>query len=672
MLSQGPVAPNLDLRDMLRRHLVARSLACMERAAARRSAVSTSADVRDYARQIRAAVAQVMGPMPVGGQAEAIEPRLVSRHERNGYRLENVLFCSWPGWEVNATVYVPTDTPPPYPPIVLSVGHSGKQFASYQLPAQLLAHCGYLVITYDPPGQAGEKQPGNDHFVDGVRPYLVGQTSARYFVGDALRCLDYLETRDDVDWTGGAAATGCSGGGNTTMLAALLDERIKLSAPSCCAAPLATLDIEQCYAGCPETHYPGRYALGLDDTDLLAAAAPMPQLLMTGARDEVFQLADVRGLAAEVERLYRVGDAADRFQFLVDDGGHGYSLNQARALARFANRWLRGEPDRPLSDRPDEAYVLDPPELLRCDPRQDVHMRSLSAVRARELRLARAQTLRTPEDATSAARALLKVNEHPSAPVVHTATPFRVWTHSWQEILLEGDAPDLLLPATLLTPADEMAVAAVLHLDDRGRHVELLRQGPLAQALGCLGDPPYAVGLAVDLRGWGDSAPAPYPYEIAGWGSPDRCLGYMSAALGDPVLIQRVRDALAALAYLRVLPAVAGKPVLITGHGLGGVVALLAAAADGDIAGVVTQSAPQSFEALVAAERPAWPADAYLSDALQHLDLPELADALACPVRILDARDGEGHSVSPAESPSLGAAVRDLLEQLAQAHDEES
>jgi len=178
--------------------------------------------------------------------------------------------------------------------------------------------------------------------------------------------------------------------------------------------------------------------------------------------------------------------------------------------------------------------------------------------------------------------------------------------------------------------------------------------------------------LTVDLRGWGDSAPAPYPYEIASWGSPDRCLGYLSAALGDPLLTQRVRDALAALAYLRSVPAVDGQRVILSGHGLGGVVALLAAAAAGGVAGVVTQAAPQSFEALVAAERPTWPADAYLTDALLHLDLPELADALACPVRILDARDGEGHPVSPAESPSLGTAVRDLLEQLAGARGKES
>ena len=47
-----------------------------------------------------------------------------------------------------------------------------------------------LAVLFDPPGQASEKQTGNDHFIDGVRCYLVGETSSRYFVADALRCID--------------------------------------------------------------------------------------------------------------------------------------------------------------------------------------------------------------------------------------------------------------------------------------------------------------------------------------------------------------------------------------------------------------------------------------------------------------------------------------------------
>jgi cephalosporin-C deacetylase-like acetyl esterase len=99
------------------------------------------------------------------------------------------------------------------------VGHSGKQFESYQIPAQVFAMCGYAALTFDPPGQAGEKKPGNDHFRDGVRCYMTGATSQRFFVMDALRAVDYLATRRDVDMRRGVGMTGVSGGGFTTLYA---------------------------------------------------------------------------------------------------------------------------------------------------------------------------------------------------------------------------------------------------------------------------------------------------------------------------------------------------------------------------------------------------------------------------------------------------------------------
>jgi cephalosporin-C deacetylase-like acetyl esterase len=136
---------------------------------------------------------------------QAFPARGVSRYERAGYRLENVLFESFPGWEVNATVYVPLDYAPPFPAVIIPVGHSGKQFASYQLPAQYFARAGYLAVTFDPPGQAGEKQTGNDHFVDGVRCYLVGQTSSRYF-RRAMRSAAWIMSSPAPTWTRSAGS----------------------------------------------------------------------------------------------------------------------------------------------------------------------------------------------------------------------------------------------------------------------------------------------------------------------------------------------------------------------------------------------------------------------------------------------------------------------------------
>jgi len=626
---------------MLRQHIIGRSLTAMTAAAHRRQARLASGDVAGYRAAIRAAVRGFYGALPAGPGAGPVQATEVSRFAgQAGYRLENVLFDSFPGWQVNATVYVPLDFAPPFPAVVIPVGHSGKQFDNYQLPAQFFARCGYLAVLFDPPGQASEKRPGNDHFTDGVRPYLVGETSSQYFVADALRCIDYLETRPDVDLSRGVAMTGVSGGGTTTTLATLLDDRITVAGPSCCLAPLADLDITQCYAGCPETHMWRRYAAGVDEVDLLCAATPTPLLLMAGEFDEVFRIADTRRLAEEVAGFYQQVGAGERFAFFADRAGHSYSLTQAREFVRFMNRWLREAPDRPLPDLPDESFTLDPYDKVRCFPRTDVNMRTLTLDRAAALEAARAAARDTDTaDIRAGATAIAIIKEPISRPEVVEGSPFPVWTHHWQQVLLRPE-PGIELPGTLLLPQAGTR-QAVLHLDDNGRNRALYQHGVLARASRFLErDQTGLAALSVDLRGWGDSTPAVYPYEMAAWGGLDRYVAYATAALGDPVMSMRVRDALAALAYLRGRPEVDAAAIVITGCGLGGVVALFAAAIDGAVAGVVTWDALVSFRALLEEETYTWPADAFIPNALRHCDLPELAASLFCPVRILNPLDG--------------------------------
>ncbi|MGC9349421.1 MAG: acetylxylan esterase [Anaerolineae bacterium] len=638
----SPVPSELDLRDMLRQHIMARGLAAMEAAAARRDAALTNGEIPAYRSAIREAVRGFYGTLPVGDDSAPVDATPVSHFDKDGYRLENVLFESFPGWQVNATVYVPLDYEPPFPAVVIGVGHSGKQFESYQLPAQLFARSGYLAVVFDPPGQASEKQPGNDHFRDGVRCYLVGETSSRYFVADALRCIDYLETREDVDLSRGVAMTGVSGGGTTTTLATLLDDRITVAGPSCCVTPLADLDITQCYAGCPETHMWERYAKGIDEVDLLCAAVPKPLLLMAGRRDEVFHIEDTQRLARQVQRFYDESGYAARFEFFVDQGGHGYTLAQARRFVRFMNRWLLKQPDRPQPDLPDETFALDPYAELQCHPRLDVNMRSLALDRARELAATRDRDARRIR---SAARTMAGIDSTVPAPEAVAGKPFQVWTHNWQQLLLRPE-PGIELPATMLSPVAERS-AALLHLDDRHRTRLLYRNGPLARAVDFLQrDRPGFAALTVDLRGWGDTAPAMYPYEMASWGGIDRYLAYATAALGDPVLSMRIRDALAALAYLRTRPEVVPEAVVVSGCGLAGIVALHVAAIDGDVRGAVVWDCPVSFQALLEAEDPIWPAETFWPNVLLHYDLPELVAALPCPVRVLNPLDGTGAPLS--------------------------
>src|SRR5690606_29509782 len=119
---------------------------------------------------------------------EPITSRVVSRHNFGDYRVENVIFESYPGWEVNGTVYLPAQ-PGRYPGVVCPTGHSCKTGESYQISAQTFARNGYMAISFDPPGVAGEIGHFNDHFTNGLIGYLTGIWSNAHFVLDAIRCI---------------------------------------------------------------------------------------------------------------------------------------------------------------------------------------------------------------------------------------------------------------------------------------------------------------------------------------------------------------------------------------------------------------------------------------------------------------------------------------------------
>ena len=614
----------------------------MEKAAERRRTAVSNDKISEYCKTIRTAVHSFYGELPVNRNGVPLVSQKVSNFEKDGYRIENVLFESFPGWEVNATVYVPLDYESPFPAVVVSVGHSGKQFESYQLPCQLFARSGYLAIVFDPPGQASEKQPGNDHFIDGVRCYLVGQTSSRYFVADALRCIDYLETRNDVDLSYGVAMTGVSGGGTTTTLANLLDNRIAVTGPSCCLTALVDLDITQCYAGCPETHMWRRYAEGIDEVDLLCAATPKPTLLMAGEADEVFRIDDTRKLAKEVAEFYMTAGAKECFDFFIDNAGHCYSLTQAREFIRFLNSHLLEQPDRAVCDLPDDHFELNPYEQLKCTPRTDVNMFSLTLKRANELESARDVN---PERIRTAAAAIAGVGDPPPVPKAEVGELFRVWSHCWQQVLLKPEE-GVELPATFLY-AENVPAATILHFDDRHRHRLLHHHGLLARAIRFLEESRPGLNLlTIDLRGWGDTTPALYPYEMAGWGGIDRYLSYTSVALGDSIMGMRFRDGLASLSYLRTRPEVDSEKIVITGHGLGAVVALHVAAIDNNLGGVVVWDSPVSFKSLLEVEDYTWPADSFVPNVLLHYDLPELIESCSSPIKVLNPLDGHGNSLS--------------------------
>ena len=210
------------------------------------------------------------------------------------YVIEKVMFESLPGFYVTASLYRPSQ-PGRYPGILLQAGHTQEGKPEGQRLAANLALKGFVVLAFDPVGQ-GEREQTYDRRVDralagwsvpehiqaGAQSILVGESVARYFVWDAMRSVDYLVSRPEVD-PSRLGAAGCSGGGALTTFIGALDPRIKAVASACYINSYRLL-----FAGPDpdsEMSLPDFLASGLDMADFVELSAPKPWLILATEGD---------------------------------------------------------------------------------------------------------------------------------------------------------------------------------------------------------------------------------------------------------------------------------------------------------------------------------------------------------------------------------------------------
>ncbi len=221
------------LPDYLR-DLAARAYSLRSREIAK---LTTPEAIRARQRRVREIFWQLVGGMP---ERTPLNQRTAGSFEREGYRVEKVVYESRPNFHIPANLYIPTEGRPPFPGVLFQMGHSlnGKAADSYQRCCQALARLGYLVLAFDPMGQ-GERvyypdasgtrtrlsSADDEHTVPGKQMLLIGDTSSRLQVWDAVRSLDYLASNPLVD-PKRLGSTGQSGGGTLTMLLACVDDRL--------------------------------------------------------------------------------------------------------------------------------------------------------------------------------------------------------------------------------------------------------------------------------------------------------------------------------------------------------------------------------------------------------------------------------------------------------------
>lgn len=644
-------APGSDFRTMLRWRVVQSVLAQLEAADQARAALRGAGAWRRHARRVQARFAASLSGVLRHRLQGPVRARTVSRHVFGDFSIENVVFESLPGWWVSATVWLPSPQrwAPPWRPIVTPVGHNAKTTSSEQIPAQLFAKQGFAVISFDPPG-FGEKAAGNDHFCDGVKCYLLGENPLAFFVADALRAMDYLGRRRDVDATRGFAMTGVSGGGFTTICCAVIDRRVRILGPSCFGSPDADHPVANGYAGCPETLFLNRYAQGLGISDLLSATRFQPILLMGGRRDRVLTPARIGGLANAARVAYEGAGTGARVRLFIDDCGHEYSARQAEEFLRWVSRWWPRRAAATTASVGPAALLAS--SLLKCDPPRGLTIGGFVRREVRKLQAPDEQRMR------SRLRHLVGLNHAaPRALALRRAHPVGIWSHELTEAVFR-DGGSWEMPATILTRLGSTDGDLMLFFDDRGRWSAMHQWGWLMRALGMFEAPSGLRGLVtVDLPGWGDTRPAPSAWDVVGWGGTDRWMAYVSAASGDSVMAMRVREAVRCTVAACAVLGVSRRNVVLGGHGLGANVAACAALLLGSLRGLALVEPLASYASLAEASHAHWPHDAYFPGILSVGDFGDTLKLCRAPVLVANPLDAAGKPARRWASPARHISV---------------
>lgn len=614
---------------------------CVARRQRELAAVDTPEKARDYVRFARERIRNAFGPLPERRVADVAVAGVI---ERDGVRMEKVLFECAPGFHMTGIFYRPLRLETPAPGVLTLLGHNdnGKVALNQQQCCVGLARRGAVVFTIDPFGQGERKQYWNDplrtgcvweHNMAGKQLSLCGEFFGAWRVADAMAALDYLAARPEVDQTK-LAVTGASGGGTLSSYLFALDERLSMAAPGCYITTFRR-NFENELPTDVEQIPPGLWAAGGDMADFLIARAPHPALILA-VEDDFF---DPRGAAetlAEARRIYSLLGAEHEVELFVGEGGHCLGPQLRNTTYEFFTRHWFGratggeEPFEPLTD--EEISVTSGGQVTELPG--EVSLPEYLARRAAEL--ARSRTP-SPERITCFLRQTLQ------AEPVETAPEYRVLRGRTGEkglsclaLRTEPEAEAFLqfrrAWAAFHLPPGEKCTLYLPHVDaeeefDAGIPEESEFPGPL---------------FALDVRGSGKSAPltcdrgGDYFYM---YGS-DYFYDATGRLLNSPYLGGKVRDLFGAIALLH---SVGYTELTLVGRGLGGLIAAYAAGIDSTgIRRIRLRNVPRSWGELMRKGEFLWPQSHLIPGMLREFDLDDLYRLLAerCDFRLSDPWDG--------------------------------
>jgi len=633
----------------------------LQRIEERRQIIGRLASAEDVGKRkmyLRERMVRALGGFP---ERTPLNARTVGTLERDGYKIEKVIFESQPRFYVTANLYLPTTGKPPYPAILFPLGHErgAKANPTWQQFLATAARRGYVALAWDTIGQGERVQIYDPDFEDskvqasttehsmvGLQCWLAGDALARYTIWDGIRALDYLLSRPEVD-PARVACTGNSGGGTHTAYLAALDDRIQVAMPSCFITSWRRLletigpqDAEQCLPPGLEDR--------LDHGDFVLAFAPKPYLILSAIRD-FFSISGARETYQEAQRIYGLLGSPDKLSMFEADDHHGYTAPRRQAGYRWLGRWLKGREDT----EPEQLIQPEALETLWCTDsgRVAVSLGGETVPSLNRKRVEQEKPVRLPlnkPEAVTAHRQQVQQQvksltgfepERNALPV----TPFgRIEREGYHiEKLTYESEPGILVPALLYIPNHSAGRSpAVIYVNGAGKAAsdeqaeQLVRRGQVV--------------LAIDVRGTGETRP---PQNDEQDNAVYRYFGHYDSAMtalliGKTLVGMRAADIHRGVDLLAARPEVDLERIYGFGVGAGALVLLHEAVLDKRVVEVALEGMLESYESVVRHGLHREVFESVVPGVLKSYDLPDLVAALA-PRRIwiMDSKDPMGNRV---------------------------
>ena len=428
------------------------------------------------------------------------------------YKIEKVIYESRPGHHVTANLYLPTDVTGPVPGVLVPCGHSdnGKAYDSYQRASILLAKNGMAALIFDPISQ-GERFQIFDthasttaHTMMGTGARTLGMTAGTYEIWDAVRSLDYLISRPEVNGEL-IGMTGNSGGGTQTAFMTAFDSRIDVSAPSCFITEfdrvVSSIGPQDC-----EQHYPNQGKNLIDHADMIISRATTPTRILAAEQD-YFPFAGTQQAYADAQQAYGVLGATSNVDLFSYNDEHGWSQPRREAAVQWMKTHLLG----------DSSPVVEPANLqvqteaaLQCTTTGQVRSSFVAEQTVPQLNFdyaletapqrAAFWASNNAETCREEIRGLLGMTGNPDAGTAVAAGTINRTGYTIEKIGITRPN-EILIPGLLFIPDGISGTAPVtIYLDGDGKAAGAGVGGPVEQLVN-----QGQIVLSLDLSGYGET-----------------------------------------------------------------------------------------------------------------------------------------------------------------------